>query len=455
MISFKAILGILFALLVAAIVVLGAISYRYSRETVDASMLINQTHHAIENADEISATFRDLLLESNAFYFKSDTLRSRRYFDVRSVLFAQIANLRQLTGDDAEQQRSIDSLDLLVKDLVAFTEPTLPFSYAGMELKKGVESRFDKSNVLRENANSMLFMIKERQRMLLQQRERAYQRSVASFNRTYAQLLAGIGILLASVFISIRYNFNKRIRIEERLRQAQEETKQALAAEIELNKLKTNFVTMASHEFRTPLTTILSSSSLVERHAFSAGHQDKITKHLSRIRSSVHYLTSVLDEFLLVSNIEEGKVQPNLERLDVKKYLQTCCANLERLMKPGQTIVYNHSGSDEAETDPVLLGNIVNNLVTNAIKYSPNNSSILVTSAANGRIHLVVKDNGIGISEADQKHLFKRFYRASNAGSVQGTGLGLHIMKHYVEMLKGTVTLKSELGKGTEVEVVL
>ena len=187
MISFKAILGILFALLVAAIVVLGAISYQYSAETVDASLLINRTHHAIENAGEISATFRDVLLESNAFYFKSDTSRSHKYFDVRSVLFAQIANLRRLTGDDAEQQRNIDSLELLVKDLVTFTKPTLAFSYAGMELKKGVESRFDKSNVLRKNTNSMLFMIKERQRTLLQQRERAYQRSVASFNRTYAQ----------------------------------------------------------------------------------------------------------------------------------------------------------------------------------------------------------------------------------------------------------------------------
>jgi signal transduction histidine kinase len=114
-----------------------------------------------------------------------------------------------------------------------------------------------------------------------------------------------------------------------------------------------------------------------------------------------------------------------------------------------------HDGVVDVETDPVFIGNIVNNLVSNAIKYSPENSLIRVSSAVNSTIQLSVEDSGIGIPEVDQKHLFERFYRASNAGTIQGTGLGLHIMRHYVEMLNGTVQIKSAPGKGTRVEIVL
>jgi signal transduction histidine kinase len=123
--------------------------------------------------------------------------------------------------------------------------------------------------------------------------------------------------------------------------------------------------------------------------------------------------------------------------------------------KPGQVIEYHHQGNKEVNTDPVLLTNIVSNLVSNSIKYSPEHTVIRVSSMANRKFHITVSDNGIGIPKEDQKHLFERFYRASNAGTVQGTGLGLHIMKQYVEMLDGNVALQSEVGKGTEVKVTL
>jgi PAS domain S-box-containing protein len=235
-------------------------------------------------------------------------------------------------------------------------------------------------------------------------------------------------------------------------KRAEDDIKKALEAEIELNRLKSNFVTLASHEFRTPLTTILSSAFLLE-HYSPGENQDKVRKHLAKIKSSVSGLTSILDEFLSVTKIEEGQVHPNLERMDLPQYLQNICGNLQSLAKPGQRIHYNHSGERDVTTDPVLLANIVTNLVTNSIKYSAENSPIYVSSLVNSRVHLTVADEGIGIPEEDQKNLFGRFYRASNAGTVQGTGLGLHIMKHYVEMLKGSVKLESTLGKGTHVEV--
>src|SRR5690606_4094611 len=118
--------------------------------------------------------------------------------------------------------------------------------------------------------------------------------------------------------------------------------------------------------------------------------------------------------------------------------------------KPGQKIIYDHSGDFYFNADPVLLGNIVNNLVSNAIKYSPENSKIYVRSDINDQFCLAVKDSGIGIPLEDQKHLYSRFYRASNAGTIQGTGLGLHIMKYYIDMLKGTILVNSSINMGTE-----
>ena len=237
-------------------------------------------------------------------------------------------------------------------------------------------------------------------------------------------------------------------------KEAEEKIKKALATERDLNKLKSNFVTLASHEFRTPLTAILSSATLLENYSFGE-NKSKISKHVTRIKASVNLLTSILDEFLSLSKIEEGKVESKAERLNLKEALENICNNFKAFARPGQTIIYKHSGDEEIYSDPVLLGNIVNNLVSNAIKYSRDNGEIVVSSVVNANVHLSVKDEGIGISKEDQVHLFERFFRASNAGDIPGTGLGLHIMKHYVDKLKGSIKVQSEPGEGSEFKVTL
>ncbi len=237
-------------------------------------------------------------------------------------------------------------------------------------------------------------------------------------------------------------------------KEAEVKIKNALATERELNKLKSNFVTLASHEFRTPLTAVLSSAALLENYSFGE-NKSKINKHVTRIKASVNLLTSILDEFLSLSKIEEGKVEPKAERLNLKEALENICNNFKAFSRPGQTIIYKHSGDEEIYSDPVLLGNIVNNLVSNAIKYSHDNGEILVSSVVNANVYLSVKDEGIGISKEDQAHLFERFFRASNAGDIPGTGLGLHIMKQYVDKLKASIEVQSEPGKGSEFKVTL
>ena len=225
--------------------------------------------------------------------------------------------------------------------------------------------------------------------------------------------------------------------------------KEALLQERKLGEMKSRFVSLASHEFRTPLSTINSSAFLAKK--YSAVEQQKSReKHLDRIISSVGLLTNILNDFLSVSKIEEGKMPVNYQHLDIKKETQQVIQALHSSKKTGQTIEYNHKGDHLVFLDGNIYNNILNNLLSNAIKFSKTNGKILVTTCVEkDQIKIQVKDDGIGISKEDQKHLMERFYRGANATHIQGTGLGLHIVSKYVERLKGNVIWESSENCGT------
>ena len=233
-------------------------------------------------------------------------------------------------------------------------------------------------------------------------------------------------------------------------KKAEEEARKALEKERELNELKSRFVSIASHEFRTPLSTILSSISLVDQYR-DRGELDKIIKHTQRVRSSVNHLTNILNDFLSLGKLEEGKVEVRLEPLD----LQTLCIEINEeikvQLKPGQQIIVNcPAGTEDVFTDPRILRNILFNLLSNAIKYSdPGKMIHLGISQTKSEFEISIRDEGIGIPEADKRHLFDRFFRASNAANIPGTGLGLNIVRRYVELLGGAIDFSSESNKGT------
>ncbi len=234
------------------------------------------------------------------------------------------------------------------------------------------------------------------------------------------------------------------------LQLSKEELSKSLDIEKELGELKSRFVSMASHEFRTPLSTILSSAYLIEKYT-TADEQPKREKHLQRIYSSVNMLTDILNDFLSVGKIEEGKIQVRPTQLNIPEVINSITGDIQNNLQAGQQIVYNHHGEEEALLDASLLKHIVMNLVSNASKFSSVKCLIeIATIHQNGLLTFSVKDNGMGISTEDQKHLMERFFRGANAGNIQGTGLGLHIVSKYAELMNGTVECKSELEKGTE-----
>lgn len=243
------------------------------------------------------------------------------------------------------------------------------------------------------------------------------------------------------------------LKLNEELERKVEERTQsltdALEKEKELNELKSRFVSMASHEFRTPLSTILSSAYLVGKY-ITLEDQPKREKHTQRIVSSVNMLNDILNDFLSVGKIEEGKIQVRFSYVEVEQVVSTLINEMRTILKSGQEIMYNHTGEDSYFLDPTLLKHIVMNLISNAIKFSGENATIHVNTSINGDFTLSVKDEGLGISKEDQEHLFERFFRGENVTNIQGTGLGLHIVGKYAELMNGTISCESDLGKGTE-----
>ncbi len=224
----------------------------------------------------------------------------------------------------------------------------------------------------------------------------------------------------------------------------------ALEKEKELNELKSRFVSMASHEFRTPLSTILSSAYLVNKY-ITTEDQPKRDKHIQRIVSSVHMLTDILNDFLSVGRIEEGKIQVRFIDFDIEQHINALLTELQTLLKTGQELKYIHAGNSIVYLDPSLLSHILMNLISNAIKFSPEASSIDIrTESGPEGIYLSVKDHGLGMSKADQEHLFERFFRSESVTTIQGTGLGLHIVSKYTELMNGNIACVSEECKGTE-----
>ena len=243
---------------------------------------------------------------------------------------------------------------------------------------------------------------------------------------------------------------------ETELQKKESELNQSFQKELHLIELKSRFVTMASHEFRTPLTTISSSVSLIARHD-GADDSDKRAKHIKRIKQAVVDMKDILDDFLSMSRLEEGHIELHEEIMSpdiLETQLNEVVAEMQRLAKPGQVISYQTDVQNHVTLDRNMLRHVLTNLISNAIKFSPEQTQIVVECKRPlNEFIMTIEDHGIGISESDQPHLFERFFRAKNASNIQGTGLGLHIVKSYVELSGGHLQVASKLNEGTKITI--
>lgn len=248
---------------------------------------------------------------------------------------------------------------------------------------------------------------------------------------------------------------NNLLSAKSKLEVREQELNIALSKEKELNDLKSRFVSMASHEFRTPLSTILSSASLISKYQ-EKGDNEKSHKHIEKIKTSVNILTGILNDFLSLSKIEEGKVEVNSQDIDINKICKSVIEEMKGVTKGKKKLTFiSEKDSIHLSSDPRILKNILFNLVSNAVKYTEDNKGkiTVTTIVKDGECFLSVEDNGIGIPQSDQKHLFQRFFRASNVENIQGTGLGLSIIRRYLSLLNGSITFESKEFTGTKFTV--
>ncbi|CAH8291117.1 hypothetical protein EV196_107105 [Mariniflexile fucanivorans] len=244
-------------------------------------------------------------------------------------------------------------------------------------------------------------------------------------------------------------NLERDTEIKKRI-EAQNKTKHALKKEKELNELKTKFLSLVSHEFKTPLSGILTSAMLLGKYKLTE-QQEKRDKHVKIISDKVHYLNNILNDFLSIEKLETGKINYKYNTFKVSKVVNEVVYNANMLLKEGQIINYPENIDEYSMyQDEKIVELALSNLVHNAIKYSSENTLVdIKINQDDKQTTFKIKDNGIGVPKKDQKMIFNRYFRAENALLTQGTGIGLNIVKSHLENLGGFITFESEENKGS------
>lgn len=250
---------------------------------------------------------------------------------------------------------------------------------------------------------------------------------------------------------------NSNLQLTQEVQQkilAEKKAKASYKKEKEYHVLKSKFLSMASHEFKTPLSGIYTSATLIGKYNNSGN--EKIDIHVEKIKKLVNQFNGILDDFLLLEKTESKAISYQPEEFIFYDLMKGILHDAMSVIKKGQTFKLN---SDHERTkiyhDKKILSLIFRNIIYNAIKYSKKNTVIKIHISTNGYLTVKIKDQGMGIPQEDQKHIFERFFRASNALPYQGTGIGLNIVKHHVEALKGSIKFKSKENKGTVFTVKL
>ncbi len=235
----------------------------------------------------------------------------------------------------------------------------------------------------------------------------------------------------------------------------EDDLKKSLAKEKELNELKSRIVSIISHELKTPLTTILSSTQLIEYHVDIKSPSHKVIQHIKTIERNVQELTELINDTLFLSKLEVQKGELTLKEINILNLIQNQIEFIE--MGKGKEHNFNLTIADNIPvnilSDERLLKTILNNLLSNAVKYSPYNKDIKIDIfVLEENLYFSVADKGIGIPEKDKNNLFKLFHRASNTENIEGSGVGLSIIKRCLDLLNGTIYFESTEGKGTKFE---
>jgi signal transduction histidine kinase len=383
------------------------------------STALNHIYQVINVTENVRNLLTDMETGRRGYRCTNQKKYLEPYYLAMDQIGPSLSQIRELVTGDSEQ---INNINLLAKSI----NSTLLF-WSKLRVD---ESKYDTTEIIKITSEEKNRMdeIRAIAKIMLEKEHKKQKLAEAANNKllAYTSWSAPVGSILEQVFIL------------------------TIVKEKQLNELKSRFVSMASHEFRTPLAAILASTYLAAKYQ-TKEDQPKREKHFERITSSVHNLTEILEDLLSVEKLEAGKIAVRLQIVDLEEYINSLISDFDTVLKPGQVIVYEHKGTTSVTLDPSFLKRIMTNLISNAIKFSKENTTILVSSCHNGtQLTISVKDTGIGIPKEDMEHLFGRFHRGNNVAAIGGTGLGLHIVSKYTNLMQGAIQCISEEGIGTE-----
>ncbi|BAU55081.1 sensor histidine kinase [Mucilaginibacter gotjawali] len=421
------------------VLIVGASSLYYSGRQREKEKWIEHAYSVYNKVDTVGDLLNEISLSRNR-YVNTKSIGFLKEYNANIIyLQAQLKILADMVKDNPGQTKRVANLSNDLNNLAQDWK-------SGQLLLKPQKDRSTAQIVFLEKAKMDVAIadinaIKQAEQKLLVTRE-AENRQLRE--RTEIAIISGTVMILIIVYFLIWFiwrEFNNRVKTYQQ--------------EKEISELKTNFVSIASHEFRTPLSSMMLSLSLIDKYARN-NDADGVLKHSHKIKTAVNNLTAILEDFLSLEKLNTGKVRVKNEHFDLKELCESIIEDMELSLKPHQKLLYNPSETSIiVDLDKHLVHNAIVNLISNSIKYAGDQATILLETRYTGdRIFISVKDNGIGIAEDDQKNLFTAFYRVNNTGNIPGTGLGLNIVLRYVKLMNGKLSFSSMPGKETRFEMI-
>lgn len=419
------------------------ISYQNATRLAESANKVRQTHEVLETLLGILSALNESEAGRRGYILFNDRSELTRYNQTIQVIEPKLNRLQQLIQNGGEQQQQMKTLRKLIDQRFDLAQRSIQLHQQTPSAKSTQTTLMIASTRNRQEIQQVVAAIQQREEQALERWVSASQASIQ-----LRMLLEFLGTFLTFLIFSSIFALLYRQMVK---RQQAEVLQQKLAQEKELGELKLQFFSMVSHEFRTPLSSILGSAQILDETLQSIVEKQKL-KSLYRIRSAAQLMTQLLSDILTLARAEAGKLEFNPKTVEMQTFCLNLLEDIQPLSKSQHSIQFTMQGECiYAYVDERLLYSILCNLISNAVKYSPNGGTIDFKLTCQSDILMFeIRDEGIGMSPETQKNLYEPFQRGRNVGGILGTGLGLAVVKKCLDLHSGEISVESEVDVGTK-----